>query len=323
MNVIEVQGLRREFSGDVVAVDDIDLAVRQGEIFGVLGPNGAGKTTMIRMLTTLLRPTAGRGSIAGFDIYTQQREIRRSIGVALQAAGLDPIATGRELLVVQAQLFGIGRGAARQRAQELLELVGLVEAADRQVKTYSGGMKRRLDLASALVHEPSVLFLDEPTEGLDPASRRTVWQEVQRLNSEFGMTVLLTTHYLEEADQLADRLVIVDHGRIVADGTPAVLKAAIGGDVVTIAVDPDHRDRAHDALRGLDGLREVRPDEGGLTLFVDNGSTVVASVIRTLDAAAIPVGAISVAQPSLDEVFLRATGSRLEGAESTDEEVSA
>lgn len=322
MNAIEVQGLRREFPGDVVAVDDIDLAVQRGEIFGVLGPNGAGKTTMVRMLTTLLRPTAGEGTVAGFDIYREQREIRSVIGVALQEAGLDPIATGRELLTVQAQLFGIGSGEAKRRAQELLELVGLVEAGDRRIKTYSGGMKRRLDLASALVHQPQVLFLDEPTEGLDPASRLTLWQEVERLNRELGVTVLLTTHYLEEADRLADRLVIVDRGRIVADGTPAALKATIGGDVVTVSVDAAHRDEAIAALRRLGGLKEIRSDATGLTLFVEDGSTFVADVIRSLDAAAIPIGSVAVARPSLDEVFLRATGSRLEGAESPEEEAS-
>lgn len=281
----------------------------------MLGPNGAGKTTTVRMLTTLLRPTGGAATVAGFDVYREQREIRQSIGVALQDAGLDPIATGRELLQVQAQLFGIGRGASRRRAQELLELVGLVEAGDRRVKTYSGGMKRRLDLASALVHRPTVLFLDEPTEGLDPASRQTLWQEVERLNQEFGVTVLLTTHYMEEADRLADRLAIVDHGRIVAEGTPAALKASIGGDVVTIAIDEAHQHEATEALQAMAGVREIRPDASGLTLFVENGSTAVPGVIRALDGAAIAVGAIAVAQPSLDEVFLRATGSRLEGAE--------
>jgi ABC-2 type transport system ATP-binding protein len=319
VNAIEAQGLRREFAGDVVAVDSIDLDVRSGEIFGVLGPNGAGKTTLVRMLTTLLRPTAGQATVGGFDIYREQRDIRRIIGVALQETGLDPIATGRELLQVQAQLFGMGSGDAKRRAGELLELMGLVEAGDRRIKTYSGGMKRRLDLASALVHQPQVLFLDEPTEGLDPASRLALWQEVERLNSEFGVTVMLTTHYLEEADRLADRLVIVDRGRIVADGTPAVLKAAIGGDIVTVSVDTAHRDAAKEALRRLDGLKEVRADATGLTLFVEDGSKFVADVIRSLDAAAVPIGSVSVARPSLDEVFLRATGSRLEGEEPPEE----
>jgi ABC-2 type transport system ATP-binding protein len=313
---IEVQGLRKEFAGGTVAVDGIDLEVREGEIFGFLGPNGAGKTTTVRMLTTLLRPTAGRVRVAGYDLQRQQLEVRRSIGVALQEAGLDAMATGRELLRLQAQLFGMSSHRARERAGELLELVGLVDAGDRQIKTYSGGMKRRLDLASALVHSPRVLFLDEPTEGLDPASRQTIWQEVARLNREHGVTVFLTTHYLEEADRLADRLAIIDHGRIVAEGTPAALKASIGGDVITVTVEAARSEQALAVLRPLDGLRDLRPDGAGLTLFVDDGAGAVANVIRALDAAGVAVGSVAISQPSLDEVFLRATGSRLEGAES-------
>jgi ABC-2 type transport system ATP-binding protein len=311
---IFAEGLRKEFPGDVIAVDGIDLGVNEGEVFGFLGPNGAGKTTTVRMLTTLLRPSAGRAEVAGFDVYHQPHDIRRSIGVALQEAGLDGAATGRELLMLQAELFGIGRREAKRRAAELLELVGLVDAADRQTKTYSGGMRRRLDLASALVHGPRLLFLDEPTEGLDPASRASVWQEVSRLNREDGVTVFLTTHYLEEADRLADRLAIIDHGRIVAEGTPAELKASIGGDIVTVEVERAYQPSAEEALVQIEGLRELRPDESGLTLFVNEGTSAVAHVIRLLDAASIPVGAVAVAQPSLDEVFLRATGSRLEGA---------
>ena len=314
-HAIEAEGLRREFSGGVVAVDGVDLEVREGEVFGFLGPNGAGKTTMVRMLTTLLRPTAGRATVAGFDVSRQQHEVRRSIGVALQEAGLDALATGRELLQLQAQLFGLRGREARSRTAELLELVGLVDAADRRTKTYSGGMKRRLDLASALVHSPRVLFLDEPTEGLDPASRQTLWREISRLNGRLGVTVFLTTHYLEEADRLADRLAIIDRGRIVAEGTPAALKASIGGDIVTVAVTGEHLERAQSVLAGIAGVGEVRPDETGLTLFVGDGSSVVAGVIRALDSASVPVGAVAVSQPSLDEVFLRATGSRLEGAE--------
>jgi ABC-2 type transport system ATP-binding protein len=290
--------------------------VREGEIFGFLGPNGAGKTTTVRMLTTLLRPTSGQARVAGFDLTTQQQEVRRSIGVALQEAGLDGMATGRELLTLQGQLFGMGSGQARARAAELLELVGLVDAADRFIKTYSGGMKRRLDLASALVHGPRLLFLDEPTEGLDPASRQSVWQEVSRLNHEFGMTVFLTTHYLEEADRLADRLAIIDHGRIVAEGTPSELKASIGGDVVTVVVERSRAAQASAILSQVEGVKDHRLDGAGLTLFVNDGATAVANVIRVLDSAAISVGSVAVSQPSLDEVFLRATGSRLEGAES-------
>jgi ABC-2 type transport system ATP-binding protein len=318
MLAIEAEDLRKEFPGDVIAVAGIHLAVEEGEIFGFLGPNGAGKTTTVRMLTTLLRPTAGHAKVAGFDVYRQQHEIRRSIGVALQEAGLDGISTGRELLTLQAQLFGLSNAGARRRAEELLILVGLEDAADRQIKTYSGGMKRRLDLASALVHGPRLLFLDEPTEGLDPASRASVWAEVLRLNVDYGVTVFLTTHYLEEADKLAHRLAIIDHGEIVAQGTPASLKGEIGGDVVTVAVGPEHVEGARDALSSLDGLKELRPDDEGLTLFVNDGASVAANVIRALDSAGVPVGSVAVAQPTLDEVFLRATGSRLEGAATDD-----
>ena len=321
VNAIEMQGLRKEFPGDIVAVDGIDLEVREGEIFAFLGPNGAGKTTTVKMLTTLLRPTAGSARVAGFDVFTQQHDIRRSIGVALQEAGLDSISKGRELLELQAKLFGLGSTEARRRAGELLELVGLTEAAERQIKTYSGGMKRRLDLASALVHGPRLLFLDEPTEGLDPASRMTLWQEVNRLNKELGVTVFLTTHYLEEADRLADRLAIIDHGRIVEEGTPADLKATVGGDVVTVAVGRERVAEARAILGRLDGLRELREDEAGLTLFVQDGSKMVAEVIRVLEGGGVDVGAVAVSQPTLDEVFLRATGSRLEGA-TTDDEVA-
>jgi ABC-2 type transport system ATP-binding protein len=316
---IEAEGLRKEFPGGVVAVDGIDLDIHEGEIFGFLGPNGAGKTTTLRMLTTLLRPTAGHATVAGYDLYRQTHEIRRSIGVALQEAGLDMMATGRELLELQAQLFGLSATQAKARGSELLVLVGLVDAADRQIKTYSGGMKRRLDLASALVHGPRLLFLDEPTEGLDPASRQAVWQEITRLNRQLGVTVFLTTHYLEEADHLADHLAIIDQGRIIVEGTPAALKASIGGGVVTVATRTERLDDARRILGQLDGLTELRVDETGLTLFVNDGNGVVANVVRTLDSAGIPVGSVAVSQPTLDEVFLRATGSRLEGADSEGE----
>jgi ABC-2 type transport system ATP-binding protein len=268
------------------------------------------------MLTTLLRPTSGRATVAGFDLYRQTHEIRRSIGVALQEAGLDVMATGRELLELQAQLFGMSAPQAKRRALELLELLGLVDAADRQIKTYSGGMKRRLDLASALVHGPRLLFLDEPTEGLDPASRQAVWQEISRLNRQLGVTVFLTTHYLEEADHLADRLAIIDQGRIVAEGTPTDLKSSIGSGVVTVATKRERLEDARTVLGRLEGLTELRVDETGLTLFVNDGNGVVANVVRMLDSAGIPVGSVAVSQPTLDEVFLRATGSRLEGANS-------
>src|SRR6195256_6321826 len=233
---IAARSVRRTFKGGIEAVRDIDLTVSAGEVFGFLGPNGAGKTTTVRMLCTLLPPTAGSARVAGLDVVHDAAEVRRRIGVALQEIGLDPVQTGRELLQLQCGLYGITGADAKARAEELLELLGLTDAADRRTKTYSGGMKRRLDLASALVHSPEVLFLDEPTTGLDPASRITIWNEVRRINNE-GATVFLTTQYLEEADKLCDRLAIIDAGEIVAEGTPERLKAEMGHAVVTLALD--------------------------------------------------------------------------------------
>ncbi|MGH2722745.1 MAG: ATP-binding cassette domain-containing protein [Actinomycetota bacterium] len=315
MHAIEAQRLRREFPGGVLAVEGLDLAIRQGEVFGFLGPNGAGKTTTVRMLTTLLRPTSGTARVGGFDVAAGAHEVRRIIGVALQEAGLDLLATGRELLTLQARLYGLRGSLPSRRATELLELVGLTDAADRRIKTYSGGMKRRLDLASALIHGPRILFLDEPTGGLDPASRHAIWEEVRHLNRTEGITVFLTTQYLEEADVLVDRVAIIDHGRIVAEGTPESLKASIGADVVTVDVSEEHLEEARRTLWDCEGVNDVRADGSGLTLFVKEGSAVAPQVIRRLDRAQIRVGSVAVSRPSLDEVFLRATGSRLEGAE--------
>ena len=319
MHAVETERLRKEYDGGIVAVAGIDLQVEEGQVFAFLGPNGAGKTTTVRMLTTLLRPTSGLATVVGYDVYRQQHDVRRSIGVALQEAGLDALATGRELLELQGKLCGLTGPDSKRRAGEMLELVGLTDAAERQVKTYSGGMKRRLDLASALVHEPRMLFLDEPTEGLDPASRQAVWQEVQRLNAQLGMTVFLTTHYLEEADRLADRVAIIDHGNIVVEGTPAELKASIGADVVSVTFAESGFETAKALLADMPGLREMRPEANSLTLFVDNGTQAVAQVIRILDGAGIELGHVTVSHPSLDEVFLKATGSRLEGAEAAGE----
>jgi ABC-2 type transport system ATP-binding protein len=319
VHAIETERLRKEYDGGIVAVAGIDLQVEEGQVFAFLGPNGAGKTTTVRMLTTLLRPTSGRATVVGYDVYRQQHDVRRSIGVALQEAGLDALATGRELLELQGKLCGLSGAESKRRAVEVLDVVGLTEAAERQVKTYSGGMKRRLDLASALVHEPRMLFLDEPTEGLDPASRQAVWQEVQRLNRQLGMTVFLTTHYLEEADRLADKVAIIDHGNIVVEGTPSELKASIGSDVVSVTFAESGFETAKTLLTDMPGLREMRPEDNSLTLFVDNGTQAVAQVIRILDGASIEMGHVTVSRPSLDEVFLKATGSRLEGAETARE----
>ena len=311
---IVARSLRRTFKGGIEAVRDIDLTVSSGEVFGFLGPNGAGKTTTVRMLCTLLPPSAGSASVAGLDVVEDAAEVRRRIGVALQEIGLDPVQTGRELLELQCGLYGITGQAARSRAEELLELVGLTDAAERRTKTYSGGMKRRLDLASALVHAPDVLFLDEPTTGLDPASRLTIWDEVRRINAG-GATVFLTTQYLEEADKLCDRVAIIDNGQIIAEGTPEQLKAEMGHDVVSVSLDGDDVAATEAALTGLTGLERVMTEPYGLALYVEDGPGSIAEIVRLLEREQIRPGPISVARPSLDDVFLKATGRRLEGQE--------
>ncbi len=317
---IEVRGLRKTFKGGVDAVNGVDLDVREGEIFGFLGPNGAGKTTTVRMLCTLLPITGGTAKVAGVDVVQDPASVRRAIGVALQEIGLDPVQTGRELLELQCGLYGLTGQRARARAEELLELLGLTEAADRRTKTYSGGMKRRLDLASALVHSPEVLFLDEPTTGLDPASRLTVWEEVRRINAA-GTTVFLTTQYLEEADQLCDRLAIIDSGSIVAEGSPERLKAQMGHDVVTLALDGADPAATETAVGQLPGLERVVVEQQALALYVEDGAASIAEIVRRLDRESVAVGAIAVSRPSLDDVFLQATGRRLEGSD--DEEAEA
>jgi len=311
---VEARSLKRIFKGGVEAVRGIDLAVSEGEVFGFLGPNGAGKTTTVRMLCTLLPPTSGSARVAGVDVLADPADVRRRIGVALQEIGLDPVQTGRELLELQCGLYGITGARARTRTNELLELVGLTDAADRRTKTYSGGMKRRLDLASALVHSPSVLFLDEPTTGLDPASRLTVWDEMRRINAE-GTTVFLTTQYLEEADKLCDRLAIIDAGDIVVEGTPERLKGEMGHDVVSVALNGADAAATQAALGELPGLERVVAEPDALALYVDDGASSIAEIVRRLDRKRIEVGAIAVARPSLDDVFLKATGRRLEGEE--------
>lgn len=311
---ILAEDLVRTFgSGDsaVRAVDGVTLRVEPGEIFGFLGPNGAGKSTTVRVLTTLLRPTSGTARVAGFDVVSEADKVRRSIGVALQDAAIDPLMTGRELLRLQAVLYGLPRRTHRSRADELLERVGLTAAADRRVGTYSGGMRRRLDLALSLIHEPTVLFLDEPTTGLDPMSRKSLWEEIRRLNDD-GTTVLLTTQYLEEADQLADRIAIIDHGHIVREGSPAALKAEVGSPTLLITVDTVHVDAAR---RILGAFGDPRPTaEGTLGVGLTEGPAAISTVIRRLDEAGIAVMHLELNEPSLDDVFAEATGHRLEGA---------
>jgi ABC-2 type transport system ATP-binding protein len=312
---IETVGLQREFSGGLKAVKGIDLAVAPGEVYGFLGPNGAGKTTTVRMLVTLLRPTGGRATIAGFDVADQPGDVRRRIGVALQEAALDLLMTGRELMELQATLHGIPRRAVAERAADLIERVGLANAAERRVATYSGGMRRRLDLAMALIHEPEVLFLDEPTTGLDPTSRLTLWDEVRRLRDE-GTTVFLTTQYLEEADQLADRVGIISNGLLVAEGTPASLKAEVGAPHLDITLAGEAPD-AQAARRALAPYGECRtaPDGAHVSLQVADGAAAIAPVVRALDEVGLLVEGIELVKPTLDDVFVAKTGEHLEGAE--------
>ncbi|HEX5609503.1 MAG TPA: ATP-binding cassette domain-containing protein [Solirubrobacterales bacterium] len=309
MAAIAVESLERAF-GEVLAVQGISIAVEEGEIYGFLGPNGAGKTTTVRMLTTLLLPTGGRAEVAGHDVVKEARAVRASIGVALQEAALDPLMTGRELIRLQATLQGLPTTEGRRRADALLERVELTAAADRRVGTYSGGMQRRLDLAAALVHEPRVLFLDEPTTGLDPVSRKTIWEEVRALNDD-GTTVFLTTQYLEEADQLADNVGIIDSGRIVAEGTPESLKAEIGHPHIQLQLAEGSIAQAEQVCAEIGRL--LPPKDGRKVLVeVENGAADIPRVVRALDDAGIGVESLELVRPTLDDVFVAKTGYHLE-----------
>jgi ABC-2 type transport system ATP-binding protein len=314
-HAIEVTGLSKRYRGargqpDVEAVRGIDLDVAQGEVFGFLGPNGAGKTTTVRMLCTLLPISAGEATVAGVDVRRNPAQVRERIGVALQEVGLDSTQTGRELLELQCGLYKVPD--PRARAYELLGLVGLSDAADRLVRAYSGGMKRRLDLATALVHAPEVLFLDEPTTGLDPASRVTVWNEVRRINGT-GTTVFLTTQYLEEADQLCERVAIIDDGKIVAEGTPDALKSELGSDVVTVGLEAAQHEAASAVLCDVANLDHITDAAEGIAVYVDDGAAAVPDIAHLLAEAGIRPGAMTLSRPTLDDVFLAATGRRIEG----------
>jgi len=308
---ITAEGMRRDFGG-LHAVDGVDLEIRGGRIFGFLGPNGAGKSTLVKILTTILNPTAGRATVAGYDVQRQGGKVREAIGVALQDVGLDPLMTARELLMLQTELFGTPRDEARTTAERLLVTVGLDDVdPKKRVGAYSGGMKRRLDLALALVHDPRILFLDEPTTGLDPASRAAIWEEVRRLNDESGMTIFLTTQYLEEADRLADEIAIINKGRIVAQGTPAELKREVGDEVVELQFGS-----CEDAAIAGDALAAVAPDRQAsnreLRLYFAHAAENVPELVRALDGAGIRLQGLTIEQPSLDDVFLRVTGEALE-----------
>jgi ABC-2 type transport system ATP-binding protein len=306
---IHATGLRRTF-GELAAVDGLDLEIPSGEIYGLLGPNGAGKSTTVKMLCTLLAPTGGHATVAGFDIAAQAQQVRLNIGVALQDVALDPKQTGLELLRLQGRLYGLTRTEVDLRLAELRSLVDLGDALERRIGTYSGGMQRRLDLAAALVHNPEVLFLDEPTTGLDPLSRARVWDEVRRLNTELGMTILLTTQYLEEADELADRVGIVDRGRLVAQGTPTELKRRVGTDLVIVCIDGD-LEGARRALDGVYGVGSVEGHGRELTVSVEEGPASVGPIAIALHDAGVTVHDLTLRTPTLDDVFLELTGGHL------------
>jgi ABC-2 type transport system ATP-binding protein len=314
-NVITTRELRKSFPskrGPVEAVRGVSIDVRPGEIFGFLGPNGAGKTTTLRMLTTLLPIDSGTATVAGFDVARQPKQVRKRTGYVSQLGGADELATGRENLVLQGRLYGASRAQVAPRANRLIELLDLTGFADRRVSTYSGGQRRRLDVALGIVHEPGVLFLDEPSSGLDPQSRANLWDHIRALR-ERGTTVFLTTHYLEEADVLCDRLMIMDHGQIVAEGTPRTLKQQVAGDAISISLRPD-ADGAERALRLLGEqpyVRELAGQDGQLRLYVDDGGAALPELIRLLDRAGIGVRSMSMSEPTLDDVFLRQTGRSL------------
>jgi ABC-2 type transport system ATP-binding protein len=307
---VYAEALVRQFGG-VRAVDGVDLRIPAGEIYGFLGPNGAGKSTTVRMLCTLLAPTGGRALVAGYDVAAEPGRVRLRIGVALQDAALDPKQTGTELLRLQGRLYGLSRRALAWRLAELGELIELGDALDRPVGTYSGGMKRRLDLAATLVHNPEVVFLDEPTTGLDPASRARVWSEIRRLNQQLGMTIFLTTQYLEEADELAHRVAIIDHGRIVAEGTPADLKRSIGSDVIVARVDGDAAE-ARPAVEAVPGVRSVEAHGNELLIATGDGAAAISGVAVALAGSAVAVRDLTLRTPTLDDVFLELTGAHIE-----------
>ena len=318
-DIVVVEHLRKTYDKDILAVDDISFRVHRGEIFGFLGPNGAGKSTTIKILTTLLEKSSGKATIDGLDVDAQQAQVRRIIGYSSQDVGVDNDLTARENLLLQCQFHHMPKEASKKKVDELLKTVKLIDAADRRLKTFSGGMRKRLDLASSLVSDPKILFLDEPTTGLDPQSRQDIWDYIIKLNRE-GMTIFLTTQYMEEADRLANRLCIVDQGKIVAEGTPAELKARIGADKITIRFKSNDFTACEKAKQLLSKLPDVEAvgecgagliSENGLTIMTKNGAAIVAKVVRALDEAGISLEQMSLSVPTLDEVFLELTGKTL------------
>jgi ABC-2 type transport system ATP-binding protein len=319
---ISASDLRKSYPPDVQALNGLTISVEEGTIFGLLGPNGAGKSTTVRVLATLTRPDEGSARVAGIDVLADPVAVRRAIGVVGQKHGCAPEATGRENLVLQGEFYGIGGRELRARVAESLERFGLRDAADRPVKTYSGGMQRRLDIAMGLLHRPRVLFLDEPTTGLDPEARVEMWQEIERLAQHERMTILLTTHYMEEADRLASRLAIVDRGRVVVEGTPGELKSGLRGDTIHIELDDAQRSEAREALSSLDGVDEVSLEGATLHARAIDGSAAIPAVLAALDARGVRALSVTLARPSLDEVYLRHAGRAFARANDEHEEVA-
>ncbi len=313
---IEVRDLVKTYPGDVRALDGLSFAVEAGTVFGLLGPNGAGKSTTVKILTTLAQADSGAAHVAGIDVRARPEQVRRKIGVVGQRSGADPMATGRENLVLTGRIQGLRGRELSRRADDLLDRFGLADAADRMVRTYSGGMQRRLDVAMGLVNRPEVLFLDEPTAGLDPESRSAMWEEIVRLSGVEGLTILLTTHYLEEADRLASRLAIIDRGRVVVAGTPDELEGELRSDAVRVELrEQAEASRLRAALDGVPAIREIRVDGRQVSARADDGATAVPLMLAVLDGAGMAVGAVTVARPSLDDVYLRHAGRRFADAD--------
>ncbi len=324
MSIVQTSQLTKIYPGNIRAVDGIDFEIAEGEIFGFLGPNGAGKTTTIKMLNTLILPTSGTATVVGYDVAKKPSEVRRNVGYVSQDVGIDEHATGRENLTLYGHFYRLDGKTIKHRVKELFEMVELTDYADKFASTYSGGMRKRLDLAMGLLHQPRLIFLDEPTTGLDPQTRNHIWSYIHSLSRQMGITIFLTTHYMEEADQLADRIAIIDHGKIITIGTPGELKQSIGGDVVTLSnrfSANEEREtfvkRTQSLLSGKPFVLEMQPIEEGLAVYVDNGESAAPAILSLLAGEGVEVQTLSVSRPSLDDVFLKYTGRTMRAEEGT------